>query len=306
MSTTRPDGTDPADSKMPAADTATFESHRRHLFAVAYRMLSSVSDAEDAVQETWLRWAASDRAAIRSPRAWLTTVVSRIAVDRHRSAQKRREAYVGPWLPEPLLVSDDDPAEHAALAESLSFAFLTLLERLDPIERAAFLLREVFGESYAEVAAVIGRNEAACRQIVHRAKERIDPDRPVRFDPGPEEERRLVDSFLAAAWGGDLEALHGVLCDDVVVWSDGGPDRHAARRPVMGARRAATFVANIVRKGLADAEEIAVDHVRVNGDPGLAAAVDGELFLVLAFELDPAGIRTLRIVLNPEKLDHLR
>lgn len=288
------------------ADTATFEAHRRHLFAVAYRMLSSVGDAEDAVQEAWLRWASADRDTIRSPRGWLTTVVTRIAVDRHRSAQKRREAYVGPWLPEPLLVADDDPAEHAALAESLSFAFLTLLERLDPVERAAFLLREVFGESYAEVAAVIDRSEAACRQIVHRAKERIDPDRPVRFDPGPEEERRLVDSFLAAAWTGDLDALLAVLCDDVVLWSDGGADRHAARRPVLGARRAATFVANIVRKGLAESEAIVVDHVRVNGDPGVTAVIEGELFLVMVFELDPAGIRTLRIVLNPEKLDHLR
>ena len=287
-------------------DTAVCESHRRHLFAIAYRMLSSVTEAEDAVQESWIRWARADRSVVREPRAWLTTVVSRIALDRRRSAQMRRESYVGPWLPEPLLAVDDDPADHAVLADSLSLAFLTLLERLDPIERAAFLLREVFGEDYAAIAATLDRSEAACRQIVHRAKERIDPDRPVRFEPGEDEERRLVDSFLAAAFTGDLEALHEVLCDDVVIWSDGGADRHAARRPVLGAHRAARFVTGIVGRAARSGEAVELDHVRVNGDPGLVAVLDGELFLVMAFELDPAGIRAVRIVMNPEKLDHLR
>lgn len=295
-----------SDPRPESMDTDVFESHRHHLFGVAYRMLSSVSDAEDAVQETWIRWAAADQAAIRNPRGWLTTVIGRISVDRHRSAQKRREAYVGPWLPEPLLVVDDDPADHAALADTLSLAFLSLLERLDPVERAAFLLREVFGESYTDVAAAIDRTEPACRQIVHRAKERIDPDRPVRFEPGEDEERRLVDSFLAAASTGDIDALQEVLCDDVVIWSDGGAKQHAARRPILGAQRAAMFVVGIVRRGDRVAESIEIDHVRVNGDPGIAAIVDGALFLVMAFELDPAGIRALRIVLNPDKLDHLR
>jgi len=291
---------------MSTAATEIFESHRHHLFGVAYRMLSSVVEAEDAVQETWIRWDGADQAVIDNPRAWLTTVVSRISVDRHRSAQKRRESYVGPWLPEPLLVDDRDPADQAALADTLSLAFLTLLERLDPIERAAFLLREVFGESYADVAAAIDRTEPACRQIVHRAKERIDPDRPVRFEPGEAEERRLVDSFLAAAIGGDIEALHEVLCDDVVIWSDGGAAQRAARRPILGVERAAVFLTGIVRRGRQLTDSVVLDHVRVNGDPGISAVVDGSLFFVMAFELDPAGVRAVRIVLNPEKLDHLR
>jgi RNA polymerase sigma-70 factor, ECF subfamily len=283
-----------------------FESHRHHMFAVAYRMLGSVNEAEDAVQETWIRWAAADRDSIESARGWLTTVTGRLCVDRLRSAQKRRETYVGPWLPEPLIQADDDPAEHAALADSLSLAFLELLERLDPVERAAFLLREVFAEDYADVAAAIDRSEVACRQIVHRAKERLGPDRPVRFDPGPDEERRLVDSFFAAAFSGDLDALHAVLCDDVVVWSDGGAARHAARRPVIGAHRVGIFVTGIARRGAELGTDVALRHVRVNGEPGMALFVADGLDQVLAFELAPGGIQGIRIVLNPEKLDHLR
>ena len=269
-------------------------------------MLGSVTEAEDAVQETWIRWAAADQDSIESVRGWLTTVISRLCVDRLRSAQRRREAYVGPWLPEPLLQTDDDPAEHAALADSLSLAFLELLERLDPVERAGFLLREVFAEDYAAVAVAIDRSEVACRQIVRRAKERLGPDRPVRFDPGPDEERRLVDSFLAAAFSGDLDALHEVLCDDVVAWSDGGAARHAARRPVVGVHRVGLFAKGIARRGMETGTDIALHPVRVNGDPGMAVMFDGVLFLVMAFELAPGGIQTIRIVLNPEKLDHLR
>jgi RNA polymerase sigma-70 factor (ECF subfamily) len=283
-----------------------FESHRHHLFGVAYRMLGSVGEAEDAVQETWFRWAAADQASIKSPKGWLTTVVSRLSVDRLRSAQKRREAYVGPWLPEPLVDAGDDPAELTVLADTLSLAFLELLERLDPVERAAFLLREVFAEDYADVAATIGRSEVACRQIVHRAKERLGPDRPVRFDPGPEAERRLIDSFFAAAFAGDLDALHEVLADDVVAMSDGGAAQHAARRPILGPHRVAMFVNGIARRGMKASDDIAMHPVRVNGEPGMSAFVDGALFFVMAFELSPAGIRGLRIVLNPEKLDHLR
>jgi len=287
----------------PAVDA--FESHRHHLFAVAYRMLGSVGEAEDAVQETWIRWAAADQDSINRPRGWMTTVVGRLCVDRLRSAQKRRETYVGPWLPEPLVQPDDDPAEHVALADSLSMAFLELLERLDPVERAAFLLREVFAEDYADVARVIDRSETACRQIVHRAKQRLGPDRPVRFDPGPDEERRLVDSFFAAAFAGDLDALHEVLCDDVVAWSDGGAARHAARRPVVGVHRVGLFAQGITRRALGGGGDVTLRSLRVNGDPGMAVFVDGTLDLVVAFELAPEGVRTIRSVLNPEKLAHV-
>lgn len=287
-------------------DTAAFEDHRHHLFGVAYRMLGSVAEAEDVLQEAWLRWSSAARADIQSPRGWLTTTVSRLAIDRLRSAQHRRETYVGPWLPEPLVAVDNDPADHAELADTLSLAFLTMLERLDPVERAAFLLREVFGHDYAEVASIVDRSEAACRQIVHRAKERLGPDRPVRFDPGPEEERRLVDSFLTAAFNGDLDALHEVLTEDVIAWSDGGADQRAARRPVMGPNRVALLVTGIARRQNATGGELDIRHARVNGDPGLLVWVDGELFLTLAIELAPDGIRAIRSVLNPRKLDHLR
>lgn len=282
-----------------------FEAQRHRLFGVAYRMLGSVTEAEDAVQETWIRWADADHDVIVKPEAWLTTVVGRISVDRLRSAQKRREHYVGPWLPEPLVRADDDPADHVALADTLSLAFLELLERLDPVERAAFLLREVFSEDYADVAAAIDRTETATRQIVHRAKERLGPDRPVRFDPGPDEERRLVDSFLAAAASGDLDALHAVLADDVVAWSDGGPHRYAARRPVLGRHRVGRFVVGVARRAVERSETLDLHPTRVNGDPGVVAVVDGTPALVMAFQLGPVGIQGVRIVLNPEKLTHL-
>ena len=283
-----------------------FEEHRHHLFGVAYRMLGRVTEAEDVVQETWLRWDRADRSAIDRPRAWLTTVASRIAIDRLRSAQARRETYVGPWLPEPIVTADDEPADHAVLADSLSVAFLTMLERLDPVERAAFLLREVFGHDYDEVAATIDRSAANCRQIVHRAKARLGPDRPVRFDPGPDEERRLLDSFLAAAFTGDLDGLHNVLAEDVVAWSDGGANQHAARRPILGRQRVAIFAKGIAGRREQMHSELRVDHARVNGAPGFVAYADGEIFMTMAFDIGPDGIRAIHSVLNPDKLEHIR
>ncbi|MFQ5556513.1 MAG: RNA polymerase sigma-70 factor [Acidimicrobiales bacterium] len=281
-----------------------FEEHRHHLFGVAYRMLGRVAEAEDVVQEAWLRWQGADHAGIRSPRAWLTTVVSRLAIDRLRSAQHRREEYVGPWLPEPLVAGiDDDPAAQADLAESLSLAFLTLPERLDPLQRAAFLLREVFDYGYDEIAPVIDRSEVACRQIVHRAKERLGPDRPPRFVPDPDDERRLIESFLAASGAGDVDGLRDLLAADVVAWSDGGATRHAARRPVIGAERVARFVVGIARNIPPD--DVAVHLRRINGDPGVIVRVGGEVLVVLALEIGPDGITALRTVLAPEKLTHL-
>ncbi|MFT5200695.1 MAG: RNA polymerase sigma-70 factor (TIGR02957 family) [Candidatus Aldehydirespiratoraceae bacterium] len=285
----------------------TFEANRPRMFAVAYRMLSSVTEAEDAVQEAWLRWSAADRSSITNPTAWLTTVVSRIAIDRLRSAQKRRETYVGPWLPEPIVDdSADDPAIHAELADSLSLAFLSLLERLNPVERAAFLLREVFSEEYAEIAKVIDRSEVACRQIVHRAKDRIGPDRPIRYETSAANERQLIDTFLAAALMGDLDALHEVLAEDVVVWSDGGADRHAARRPVVGRHRVALFATGIARRGEMVSDDVVIHPVRVNGGAGVASFVDGALYFVIAFDLGPNGIEGIRVMLNPAKLTHLQ
>lgn len=305
----RPSAASSADDQAAAA----FEAHRHHLFGVAYRMLGSVTESEDAVQETWLRWAEADRAAINSPRGWLTTVITRLTVDRLRSAQHRRETYVGPWLPEPMVRPDlgtssgvhDDPAEHAELADSLSIAFLAMLERLDPVERAAFLLREIFGHGYDEVAPMVDRSEVACRQIVHRAKERLGPDRPVRFDPGPAEERRLVDSFLGAAMTGDIEGFRNVLTEDVVMWSDGGPDRRAARKPIVGIDRVTTFVINIAGRSDSLGGELSMHHVRVNEAPGVAIHVDNDVYMVMAFDIGPDGIRNVHSMLNPDKLGHL-
>jgi RNA polymerase sigma-70 factor (ECF subfamily) len=291
---------------MTAVDPVSeFEEHRHHLFGVAYRMLARVTEAEDVVQEAWLRWDGADRAAIERPRAWLTTVVSRMAIDRLRSAQVRRETYVGPWLPEPLLTPADDPADHAELAESLSVAFLTMLERLDPVERAAFLLREVFGHDYDEVAATIDRSAVNCRQIVHRAKERLGPDRPARFEAEPDEERRLLDTFIAAAVTGDLDGLRSVLAEDAVAWSDGGPNQHAARRPVVGRERVARFARGIATKRDQMHSDVRVDHARINGAPGLVASADGEVFMTMVFEIGGEGIRAIHSVLNPDKLEHI-
>ena len=291
-----------------------FERERRRLFSIAYRMLGSVAEAEDVVQDAWLRFdAQDDAAAIHNPAAWLTTVTTRLAIDRLRSARHRREVYVGPWLPEPLVESDPtaDPALHAELADSLSIAFLVLLERLDPVERAAFLLREVFGSTYDDVAEAVDRSVPATRQIVHRAKERLDPDRPVRFEAEPADEQRLLDGFLEAAIGGDLERFRSVLHEDAIAWSDGGANQRAARYPVVGAERIALFFKGIAKKGFELGVSIDIDRVRVNGAPGLTIHLDRELYLTAGFDLAPDDSGDVRIaaihsVLNPDKLRHLR
>lgn len=286
-------------------DVELFEHNRGRLIQIAYRMLGSIAEAEDTVQEAWLRFAAADRAAIENPAAWLTTVTTRLAIDRLRSARAVREQYVGPWLPEPL-VTDGDPAEEAVLAESSSLAFLTVLERLDPVERAAFVLREVFGLSYAEIAATIERTEAGCRQLVHRAKQRVAPDRPPRYVPTVEEEQRLLDGFFGAILGGDLEGLTAVLAEDVVAWSDGGAHRRAARRPVVGRARVLPYVLNLSSRYLeAPDADVEFCPVRINAQPGVIVWVDGEVEMAMAFEIGASGITALRSVLNPRKLDHL-
>ncbi|MEM9466699.1 MAG: RNA polymerase sigma factor SigJ [Actinomycetota bacterium] len=284
---------------------ATFEANRSRLAQLAYRMLGSVVEAEDVVQEAWLRFASAE-GEIRNPAAWLTTVTTRLAIDRLRSAQVVREEYVGPWLPEPI-VTGDDPADQVVLAESLSLAFLTMLERLDPVERAAFVLREVFALPYADIAAVLERTEAGCRQLVHRAKQRTAPERPARYEPTPEEEQRLLDGFFAAVLTGDLDGLTTVLAADVVAWSDGGRDRRAARRPVVGRDRVVPYVLNLSSRYLEDpAATVDFHPVRLNGQPGVVVWLDGDVEMAMAFDVGADGIVGLRSVLNPRKLDHLR
>lgn len=285
-----------------AADAAdSFEPHRRVLFGAAYRMLGSVAEAEDVVQDAYLRWSGTDRERVEEPRAFLLTVTSRLALDRLRSARVRREAYVGPWLPEPVLTGPD-AADQALLGESVSMALLVVLETLSPLERAVFVLREVFGYSHAEVADVLGRSEAGVRQLAHRAREHVQARRP-RYPADADTGRVVVERFRDAAQGGDLEALLEILAPDVVAWSDGGGRTAAARRPVEGAERVAQFFIRIARRSL---EGVATRVAEVNGDPALLVWQDGALFMVMVMEVSGRRIHTVRTVLNPDKLSGLQ
>lgn len=277
----------------------TFERHRGHLFNIAYRMLGSVMDAEDALQECFLRWQAVDPATVANPRAFLTTVISRLCIDQLRRAQRVREEYIGPWLPEPLL-TDRQPgvAETVELADSLSMAFLTLLERLSPAERAALLLHDVFGYSYDDVSAIIGKKPANCRQLVRRGRQRLAAGRP-RFHASPEAQTRLFERFASACSTGDLGALSDVLAADVVAWSDGGGRVAAARRPIAGRDAVARFVLGLLRQAPPD---LALRPGEVNGEPAVIATAGGQPFSVLVLEMSDEAIQTLRFVVNPEKL----
>ena len=277
------------------------EAVRRRGFGVAYRMLGSVSEAEDVAQEALLRLARSDD-RIEEPAAWITTVATRLSLDALRSARARREAYVGPWLPEPLV--DDTPDERVELAESLSQAFLVMLERLTPLERAAFLLREVFDYDYPKIAEILGRSEPASRQLVSRAKAHLSSNRP-RFDPDEAVRDSLLERFLSAAEDGDLEGLEELLAEDAVLYSDGGGKVPAARRPLVGARRIAGVVAAITRK---QRRHGPLEHqlVRVNGQPGrISRTATGQIWDVLSIDVVDGRIQTIRVVRNPDKLAHL-
>lgn len=273
--------------------------YRPLLFAIAYRMLGSVMDAEDIVQEAFLRWRRAPAEGVASPRAWLSATVTHLCLDHLRSARVRREEYVGPWLPEPLLTDRaSDPAEGAALAESVSMAFLVLLETLTPVERAVFLLHDVFGYGYAEIARIVGKGEAACRQLAHRAREHIAERRP-RFEPQPERREALTRQFVAACAGGDLGALVATLADDVTVWSDGGGKVNAARKPVHGADKVARFFLNLVRQA---PPGFTIRHAEINGQPGLIGEIEGRPLNALALDIADGRVRAIRIVVNPDKL----
>lgn len=279
---------------------AAFERERPRLQSVAYRMLGSMADAEDVVQDAWLRWERLDavgRAAIERPAAWLTTVTSRLALDRLKSAQHQREEYVGPWLPEPVL-TDDDPAATVELAESLTLGFLVVLERLGPVERAVFLLADVFGEPFAAIAPIVDRSEEACRQIASRARRRVREERGV-FRPAAARRDDLVQAFMAACAFGQIDELRRVLTDDVVLVSDGGRDVHAARRPVVGFDRVARLLANLAKRMPADTAFVSHE---VNGEGGLVFSRDGRAWLVMAFEVADDRIAAIRLMLNPDKL----
>ena len=286
----------------------TFEVHRQKLFGVAYRMLGSASEAEDVVQDAWLRYDAVARDSIRSPEAFLTTIVTRLCLDRLKSARATREEYVGPWLPEPLLTDGRaGPEQSAALAESVSLAFMVLLETLTPEERATFLLREIFEYDYESIAEILKTTPANCRQLFHRAKVHLQ-DRKPRFREDTRRKHELVGRFLAALRDGDAAGFTSVLTADVALWSDGGGKVLAARRPIFGRDHVIQLMVGIRRTASSmgyDLSQWAMQIVDVNGEPALAQRVAGRVDSIYTFEFVADGITALRIVRNPDKLRYI-
>ena len=283
--------------------TDPFDAQRARLQGLAYRMLGSMADAEDVVQEVWLRWAGlgeRGQSDVLRPAAWMTTVASRLALDRLKSAQRTREEYIGPWLPEPVL-TDGDPAMAVELAESLTIGFLAVLERLAPVERAVFLLADVFAEPYSAIAPVVDRTEEACRQIASRARRHVRKERQ-QFQPEAARRDDLLDAFLAACAFGQVDDLRRVLADDVVLVSDGGRDLHAARRPVVGFDRVSRLLCNLTGRVPADS---VIAHHEVNGEPGLVFSIGARTTMVMVFEIRANRMCAIRLVMNPEKLSRV-
>ncbi|MFJ8015549.1 RNA polymerase sigma-70 factor [Streptomyces sp. NPDC096339] len=278
--------------------TDPFEEHRRLLFAAAYRMLGSVADAEDIVQDAWLAWHRADRASVENPRAYLVRTVTNLSLNRLGSARVVREAYVGPWLPEPLLTAPDI-ADEAEQADTVSMAMLVVLETLNPTERAVFVLREVFGYSYAEIAQVVGKSEAAVGQCAHRAREHVRARRP-RFTTGAAEQRQIAEKFRAACAGGDLGEVLALLAPDVVSWSDGGGGVTAARRPLHGPDHVARWFLGVLAKP--EVQGVEMHPAEINGEPGLLLVYGGVNAGALTFDAVNGRITALRLVINPEKL----
>lgn len=282
-----------------AADPSeVFIELRPVLVGVAYRMLGVVAEAEDAVQDAYIRWTAGDREDVVSPRSYLTTMVTRLCIDRLRSARSRREVYPGPWLPEPLPTYDADPGAGAELADTLSLAFLVLLEELRPVERAAFLLHDVFDYPYPEIASTLGHSEANCRQLVARARHRIG-DRRRRFDADTQRGKDLARRFVTACGTGDMAELVSLLAEDVVVWSDGGGKARAAPRPVVGTLRASRWLINVAKR---NPEGAVVHEMTLNGQPGVVIEASGQVTAALVLDIIGGQVSGVRVVANPEKL----
>jgi RNA polymerase sigma-70 factor (ECF subfamily) len=276
-----------------------FSQHRSLLFAIAYRMLGSVSDAEDMVQEAWIRWQ-SPQANVQSPKAFLSSLVTRLCIDQLRSARRQRETYVGVWLPEPLITEANHTiADQAELAESLSFAFLTLLECLSPTERAIFLLREVFDYEYSDIAQIVGKSVSNCRQIAHRARQHLVLRRP-NISPSPEQKEEMVEQFLMSWNQGDLHHLIALMAQDITFWSDGGGQAIAAQRPLRGCQKVARFLLSIRRSRLVSTFSSII--VQINDQPGILNTVAGKPQSTFSFEFSAQGIRSIFAVVNPEKL----
>ncbi|NEW39898.1 RNA polymerase sigma-70 factor [Nocardia cyriacigeorgica] len=282
------------------AATETFVAHRNLLFTVAYEMLGSAADADDVLQETWLRWVAVDAAHVDDQRAYLVRITTRQALNRLRSVKRRREAYVGSWLPEPLLTTPDVAAD-VELAESVSMGLMVVLETLTPTERAVFVLREAFGLGYSEIAAAVEKSPAAVHQIAHRARRHVEARRPRRAVTA-REARAAVEAFQRALETRDLQGLLDVLAPDVVAVSDGGGIKQATPRPVIGAIKVARFmVGGLTKHDIA----LTVEPTAINGSPALALHVDGELDGVIAMRVEDSRITGLYFVRNPHKLTHI-
>jgi RNA polymerase sigma-70 factor (ECF subfamily) len=298
-----PDGS-PSVEPHAAIRLAAFDSHRALLFSIAYRMLGSVADAEDMLQEAFIRFQHSADDDIRSPRAFLITIVTRLCINHLQSARLRREEYVGQWLPEPVMTEPgSDPFGIMKLGESLSMAFLVLLERLTPVERAVFLLREVFDYEYSEIAAVVGQSETNCRQILRRAKQHVSAIRP-RFKASERKQNVLLQRFLDAVRTGDLEGVVALLADDVVLHSDGGGKAIAVPNVVHGSGKVARGILGSLERLVP--KNLVRRVARFNGEPGVINYLNGRPHSVLTIEASGGRIRAIYIVTNPDKLAHLQ
>ncbi|QKW17910.1 RNA polymerase sigma-70 factor [Kitasatospora sp. NA04385] len=280
-----------------------FQQYRTLLFSVAYRLLGSAADAEDVVQDAWLKWSAADRSQVADPKAYLTRIISNLAVERLRSTRHQRETYVGPWLPEPILTGPDT-ADNVAAADSVSMALLVVLETLSPLERAVFVLKEVFAFSYAEIAQAVERSETAVRQAAHRAREHVRARRP-RFPADRARQRDVTERFFAAATGGDINTLMELLSPDVTLWTDGGGKVRQALKPVVGLQTVAGWFAAL---GTATYQGVTPDQMRaeltsINGGPGVVFRGPNRVVATMTFDFDPEGrISAIHNVANPDKL----
>lgn len=280
-----------------------FAEHRNLLFAIAYRMLGLVMDAEDMVQESFLKWHEVCADSIASPKGYLTTMITRLCIDHLRSARVQREEYIGPWLPSPIFTDTATPEETVEQHASISMAFLIMLERLSPVERAVFLLREVFDYDYATIADIVEKSEASCRQIMRRARQHLD-EKEARFAPAIDVQEKLLQQFLDLVTTGQTETLLSLLTDDIVAYSDGGGKVAAARKPIYGAQLVARFMVGLNKWATSDTQ---ITLRQVNRQMALHVSIGGELFSIFMFEFTSVGqLSKIYAVANPDKLQHLK
>lgn len=276
-----------------------FKRHRPRLFGIAYRMLGTHAESEDILQEAYIKWHQAAADAIETPEAWLVTIVTRLSIDRLRKASSERETYIGPWLPEPLVASDaPTPEEEMELASNLSMAFMVLLERLSPIERAAFLLHDIFECGYADIARIVGKTETASRQLIHRARERVRTDKQ-RFEADEKDREKLIRKFAAASYTGDERALLALFSDEIAMTSDGGGKVTAARKVIHGKTKLAHALSMFGAKAGAELKNVLYP---INGEPGLLTFYEGRIFSATTFEFTGEKISALYRVMNPDKL----